>query len=201
MSLFNHVKELCSDVVKVGKDVVKVGKDVAVIGNDLNQLSLLAVTTVADKATMPIRAGATQLYNENKQLVDGAANLAQGAATQVKDGVVNEAQRAGRGFIRTALAVKQAGEATATAINDNVITPTVELIDEGTQAAKGAASAVADGAMQVKDGVVDATQTEAARIGNQIAQRPMTTMLEMALFPPLVIVDANLRGNASQQGS
>ncbi len=33
---------------------------------------------------MPIRAGATQLYNENKQLVDSAANLAQGADTKSK---------------------------------------------------------------------------------------------------------------------
>lgn len=200
MSLLNHVKDLGSDVVKVGKDVVKVGKDVAVIGNDLNQLSLLAVTTVADKATMPIRAGATQLYNENKQLVDGAANLAQGAATQVKDGVVNEAHRAGRGFLRTALAVKQAGEATATAINDNVITPTVELVDEGTQMVKGAATTVADGAIQVKDGIADAAQTEAEKINDHITQRPMTAAIE-AMFPGLLIVDANLRGNASQQGS
>lgn len=201
MSFLNHVKDLGSDVVKAGKDVVKVGKDVAVIGNDLNQLSLLAVTTVADKATMPIRAGATQLYNENKQLVDGAANLAQGAATQVKDGVVNEAQRAGRGFLRTAQAVKQAGEATATTINDNVITPTVELVDEGTQIVKGAATAVGEGAIQIKDGVVDAAQTEAAQVADHVTQRPMTAVLETALFPPLMIVDANLRGNASQQGS
>lgn len=241
MGLFHHVKDLGNHVKDLGGDAVKVGKDVVHISNDVNQLSLLAVTTVADKATAPVRAGANQLYNENKELINGAGNIAKsagsqlykenkdliagvgniakGAAGQVKDGIDQGANITGHGILRIAQTAKQMSDATANAVNDNLVAPTLQIVDDGAQIATGAATTVVDGATQVTGAVVDgatqvtgtvvdgATQVTGAVVGEvehtadqietHVSNRPMTSALELAL-PPLFLLDAKLRGNAEQ---